>query len=456
MPNQLTQRLEAYRTYSRVRYNAFYVQDQWTRGRLTMQRRAALRPLVELLPRAADRRPTRVPADAVSRSPRRKGVIGYNDITPRVGVAYDVFGNGKTAIKFNMGRYLEAAVNGNGNYSALLPTSRIDTTQSRNWTDSNSNCVPDCDLLERRRAEPDGTRWRLSAARGPTPTSARSNPSQPVYDEKILKGWGVRPSRLADRRHAAAGNAAARVDRSRLHAPMAAELHGHRQPGARPRRTSIPSAVIAPLDPRLPGGGGYSITGLYNVKNESSRCRRTTAHLRAGLRNDHADLQRHRHERQRADAQRHAAAGGHEHRVSGDRQLRRPWQAAGADRRILHGERSAAVQSGESVCHVAPGVTTQVHGAGSYTIPKIDVLVGGTFQSAPGEPLAGELDRVERDRARSRSAVRSSGDAPNITVNLLSPDDMPGPRVNQLDLRIGKVLRFGGQRATSRSTSSTR
>jgi len=36
IPNQLTQRLEAYRTYSRVRYNAFYVQDQITRGRLTM------------------------------------------------------------------------------------------------------------------------------------------------------------------------------------------------------------------------------------------------------------------------------------------------------------------------------------------------------------------------------------------------------------------------------------
>ena len=62
-----------------------------------------------------------VPADARSSFPETKGVIGYNDITPRLGVAYDLFGNGKTALKFNMGRYLEAAVNGNGNYSALLP-----------------------------------------------------------------------------------------------------------------------------------------------------------------------------------------------------------------------------------------------------------------------------------------------------------------------------------------------
>ena len=38
--------------------------------------------------------------------------------------------------------------------------------------------------------------------------------------------------------------------------------------------------------------------------------------------------------------------------------------------------------------------------------------------------------------------------APNVTVNLLAPDDMRGARVNQLDLRVGKVLRFASQRAT--------
>jgi len=41
-----------------------------------------------------------------------------------------------------------------------------------------------------------------------------------------------------------------------------------------------------------------------------------------------------------------------------------------------------------------------------------------------------------------------SGSAPNVSVNLLAPDQMRGPRVNQLDLRIGKVLRLGRQRAT--------
>ena len=41
--------------------------------------------------------------------PETKGVDSYKDITPRMGAAYDVFGNGKTALKVNVGKYLEGA-----------------------------------------------------------------------------------------------------------------------------------------------------------------------------------------------------------------------------------------------------------------------------------------------------------------------------------------------------------
>ena len=40
------------------------------------------------------------------------------------------------------------------------------------------------------------------------------------------------------------------------------------------------------------------------------------------------------------------------------------------------------------------------------------------------------------------------GSAPKVSDNLLAPDQMSGQRVNQHDLRIGKVLRFGTKRAT--------
>ena len=109
------------------------LQDQLTRGRLTLT--GALR---------YDHSWSYYPEQQIGPSkwlptatafPQTTGVIGYNDITPRVGVAYDVFGTGKTAIKFNMGKYLEAAVNGNGNYSALLPSSRVVTDRDTRGVD---------------------------------------------------------------------------------------------------------------------------------------------------------------------------------------------------------------------------------------------------------------------------------------------------------------------------------
>ena len=47
-------------------------------------------------------------------------VAGYNDITPRLGAAWDVFGNGKTALKANWGAYLQNATN-DENYTANNP-----------------------------------------------------------------------------------------------------------------------------------------------------------------------------------------------------------------------------------------------------------------------------------------------------------------------------------------------
>src|SRR5205085_12294077 len=77
---------------------------------------------------------------------RTDSVLGYNDITPRVGVAYDVFGNGKTAVKVNAGKYLQAATN-DENYWANNPAGRIVTSVlARGWVAGNNNYVVDCNL----------------------------------------------------------------------------------------------------------------------------------------------------------------------------------------------------------------------------------------------------------------------------------------------------------------------
>src|SRR5205085_3569848 len=75
-----------------------------------------------------------------------KSVDAFNDITPRFGVAYDVFGNGKTALKFNAGHYLVSATN-DGRYTTNNPANRAVSSVNRDWTDTNNNKVVDCDLL---------------------------------------------------------------------------------------------------------------------------------------------------------------------------------------------------------------------------------------------------------------------------------------------------------------------
>jgi hypothetical protein len=39
-----------------------------------------------------------------------------------------------------------------------------------------------------------------------------------------------------------------------------------------------------------------------------------------------------------------------------------------------------------------------------------------------------------------------SGNAPNVTVNLIAPGTMYGDRVNELDLRVAKILKYGRSR----------
>src|SRR5688572_14411276 len=145
IPNRITQRIRDYESSSRVRYNAFYAQDQWTKGRMTLSGALRYDNSWSYYPEQQIGGTRFLPLVTVFEA--SEGVEGYHDISPRAAVVYDLFGTGKTALKFNIGRYLEAAVNANGNYSELLPRSRIPVSVTRTWTDTNGNFNPDCDLL---------------------------------------------------------------------------------------------------------------------------------------------------------------------------------------------------------------------------------------------------------------------------------------------------------------------
>jgi hypothetical protein len=96
-------------------------------------------------------------------------------------------------------------------------------------------------------------------------------------------------------------------------------------------------------------------------------------------------------------------------------------------------------------CHNAPGITTRATAAGTYLIPRLDVQLAATFTSSPGVPLQANWNVPSAVAALSLGRPLS-GSAPFAQVNLLEPGQMRSPRVNILDVRFGKLLRFGDLR----------
>ena len=106
-----------------------------------------------------------------------------------------------------------------------------------------------------------------------------------------------------------------------------------------------------------------------------------------------------------------------------------------------------AVTPTNPYCHTEPGLVKRVTGFGAYTIPKIDVLFSGTFRSDQGAILSANYSATNAVVSPSLGRNISSG-APFVIVPLLQPGEVWGDRVNEIDVKIAKVLRFGRTRTT--------
>ena len=95
-------------------------------------------------------------------------------------------------------------------------------------------------------------------------------------------------------------------------------------------------------------------------------------------------------------------------------------------------------------CHNDPGLITRLSGLAGTRCRASTCSVSGTFRSDPGLPLQANYVVTPPPRRR-RSAAPPSGDAPTSWSISSSPVSF-GDRVNEVDLRVAKILRFGRTR----------
>ena len=457
IPNQFTFRLPAFQTADRTKVAALFVQDTWTRNRLTVQGALRYDQASSFSPSEHNGTTLTSPFNAAPISlPYTAGVSAYRDLSPRFGLAYDVFGNSKTAIKFNYGRYLGPATN-DTIYTQNNPANRIvgynTTAVSRNWTDTNGNHVVDCDILNfAAQTVPGGDTCGAvtgnSLNYGQPGTSTRVNPA-------LLNGWNVRPS-----------DSQFGINLQQELAPRVSLEVGYNRRWwnnftVTDNTLVGPSdyekwTVTAPVDSRLPGGGGYPIamytmTAAAAARGADNYVTSETDYGPARTNYWHG-----------VDVTVNA-------RLKGSLTL----QVGTTTGRAINDNCSSILKVDSPdprYCRQVDPVETTVRGSASYMVPKVGVQVSATVRSQPPmifQAVNPTIFAGIQPTAPAASPTAANWNVPNSVVLAALGHLPPGAlitgttlvplldntnkafadtRRTQVDMRFAKIIRFSGQR----------
>jgi hypothetical protein len=251
VPRSLTEWATPYDTIDKLRPSpSFYAQDQWTLNRLTATAGLRLDTLFGYVPAISLPATRFVPARNFAEV---DGLPHWYDFSPRVGAAYDVFGNGKTAVKGSLNRYVQSQTLALANANNPVVTSILSAT--RTWTDTNKNFIPDCDFSI---LDANGECLAISNR-----NFGQTNPKATIYDPDTLSGvqkrpydWEVETGVTQELRPGLAASAAyfrhwfgnAYVTKNTV--LQASDFNSY--------------CLTAPSDSRLPGSGNNQICGLYD------------------------------------------------------------------------------------------------------------------------------------------------------------------------------------------------
>lgn len=425
IPNQVTIFATPYTARSHLDNDlGVYAQDRWTLSRSTIN--LALR---------YDYFHTSFPAQTLGPGllvPNRnlsfpaQDNLGWHDLTWRAGISYDLRGDGRTAIKAAVNKYLLGQTL-NGIASSPNPINALVTSTTRSWADANRNFVPDCDLT-------------MPGANGECGPMANRNFGTVVpantFDKDLLRGWGHRPWNV----EFTVGVQHEVVPRMSVDIGWFRRVWGN--------FTVTDNLLVdaddfdyfvltAPAHVSLPRGGGYTIEGVRDVKP-----------VFFGLEQNYLSL---------SDKYGKQIEHWNGVDVTFSARLDNGFtvQAGTSTGRTTEDDCEVAAKLPEmnisrplAYCARQEPWLTQFKGYAVYTIPSIDVLVAGTFRSTPGAAINANFTATNAYLAANSTLGRAlAGNAANMTVELLRANSMYLERRNELDVRFGKVVRFGKARS---------
>ena len=463
VPDQITQRITKWQQANRTRWDAFYVQDQWTRHRLTLQGALRYEHAWSFFPEGMNGLLTDSRFGGPARTlPRADGVTGYHDVAPRMGMAYDVFGTGKTAVKVNLSKYWQYAAN-DGVYIGTNPASTFAQTANRAWNDRttfpagdprNGNYVPDCDLMNPAAngecAALDNQNFFVFRQTGNALSTATR------IDPALLSGWGVRPydwqfstsvqQELLPRVSAEFGFSRRwwgnfTVTDNRAIGPEDFDTY----------------TFTAPSDPRLPTSGqslSYILRNnrtafgaVDNYLTLASNYGDVTAYWQG------VDMTVNARVREGFTVQGGFTAGaGTRDFCDVASQLPELYATVGS---ILLNAPTTPVQQA-STCRIEEPWLWAWRGLGSYIVPKVDVQISAIMRSQPNVTAtndpASNGQSLNATYFQTNAAILAAlgrpiaGGAPTVALDLARPGDVYPHRLNTVDMRFTKIVRIGRTR----------